>query len=101
MQPWRPYNEPVVILAVVAVSAIFLGNGPVAMAGYASPTVWLVFSAFLIGSAIIETGLGRRIAFFLVGGGGKSTSPSGMSQRSPIWHWRLRRPPCAVTRTNP
>jgi DASS family divalent anion:Na+ symporter len=73
----RPYTEPVVILAVIAVSALSLGNGAVVMAGYASPVVWLVFSAFLIGSAIIETGLGRRIAYFLVGAVGKSTLELG------------------------
>lgn len=69
----RPFSEPVVLVAVIAVSAVLFRNTGVVLAGYASPTVWLVFTAFLISAAIIETGLGRRIAFLLVRRFGKST----------------------------
>jgi DASS family divalent anion:Na+ symporter len=37
-----------------------------ALAGYADPLVWMVFSAFCIARGMIKTGLGRRIAFVFI-----------------------------------
>lgn len=37
----------------------------VALASFASPTVWIIVCAFLIAKSIRTTGLGRRIAYFL------------------------------------
>ncbi|MBU61676.1 MAG: anion permease, partial [Opitutae bacterium] len=34
----------------------------VALSGYGDTTTWLVVSAFLLGSAMVRSGLGRRIA---------------------------------------
>lgn len=69
----RPFSEAVVLLAVIATSSVLLKNTAVVLSGYANPTVWLVFTAFLISAAIIETGLGRRIAYLLIGRFGRST----------------------------
>ncbi len=63
----RPAPEPVVLLVAIAASSIFFKNTAVVLSGFASPTTWLVFSAFLLGQAFIETGLGKRIAFLLIG----------------------------------
>jgi DASS family divalent anion:Na+ symporter len=63
----RPVPEAVVLLVAIAVSSIFFKNTGVVLAGFASPTTWLVFSAFMLGQAFIETGLGKRIAFLLIG----------------------------------
>lgn len=69
----RPLPEPAIILMVIAASGIAFRNLGTLLAGYASSTAWLVFVAFLIGTAIVETGLGRRIAYLLIGKMGKST----------------------------
>ncbi len=69
----RPFPEPVVIFAVIAVSSLLFKNMSVLLSGFASSVVWLVFSAFMIGTAIVETKLGRRIAYLLIGKLGRST----------------------------
>ena len=69
----RPLPEPVVMLTVIAISSLWLNNIGIALAGYASTTTWLVFTAFMVGQAFSETGLGKRIAFVLIGKMGKST----------------------------
>jgi DASS family divalent anion:Na+ symporter len=56
-----------VLLVAIAASSIFFKNTTVVLSGFASPTTWLVFSAFMLGQAFIETGLGKRIAFLLIG----------------------------------
>ena len=48
-----------------------------ALSGYGKSVVWLVFSAFLISGAVLQTGLGRRIALFLIHALGKS--PRGLA----------------------
>ena len=42
------------------------------LAGYANSTVWLIVIAFLLAGAVINTGLGMRIAYWLVAKLGKS-----------------------------
>ena len=69
----RPAPEPVVLLVAISVSGIWLKNTGAALAGFANPTAWLVFSAFMVGQAFIDTGLGRRIAFLLIGKLGRTT----------------------------
>lgn len=69
----RPFPEPVVLLTVISISCIYLGNIGVALAGYATTTCWLVFTAFMVGQAFAETGLGKRIAYFLIGKLGRTT----------------------------
>lgn len=70
---FRPYPDPVILLAVIAVSSLWLNNIGVALAGYASTTTWLVFTAFMVGQAFSDTGLGKRIAYILIGKMGRTT----------------------------
>ena len=63
----RPYDEAVILLAVIAASGLIFGNMGALLSGYASTTAWLVFSAFMIGTAFTSTGLGKRIAYYLIG----------------------------------
>src|SRR5215210_7641666 len=44
-----------------------------ALSGFANPTVWLVFTAFMFGLGYEKTGLGRHIALMLVRSLGRST----------------------------
>lgn len=69
---FRPLPEPVMILGVIGVSGFFV-NLKILLSGYASTTVWLVFSAFMISQAFIQTGLGKRIAYILIGKFGKTS----------------------------
>ena len=49
------------------------------LSGFANPTVWLVFSAFLFARAVTVTRLGQRIAFLFIRRFGKSTLSLGYS----------------------
>ena len=44
-----------------------------ALSGFSNSTVWLIFAAFMIGLGYAKSGLGHRIAIFLVKRLGKST----------------------------
>lgn len=44
-----------------------------ALKGYADPVVWIVLSAFFLSIAVINTGLGRRIALLFIRAIGRST----------------------------
>ncbi|KAJ2776958.1 hypothetical protein H4R18_005397 [Coemansia javaensis] len=48
------------------------GSFDVAVSGFSSKVVWLVFCAFNIGRAMDKTGLGRRVSLALVGAMGQS-----------------------------
>ncbi len=63
----RPYDEAVILLSIIAASGLIFGKMGALLSGYASTTAWLVFSAFMIGTAFTTTGLGRRIAYHLIG----------------------------------
>jgi len=69
----KPLPEPVVLLAAISVSSLLLDNINVILSGYASSVTWLVVAAFLVGTAFVETGLGRRIAYMLIDKFGKSS----------------------------
>lgn len=43
------------------------------LGGFSNPVVWLIFVAFMIGLGYQKSGLGKRIALYLVGKIGKST----------------------------
>jgi len=60
-----------VLLGMTA--TVLLGVQPItkALAGYADPIVWLVLAAFFMSRGMIDTGLGRRIAFLLIRAIGK------------------------------
>lgn len=68
----RPAEEAVVMLTVIAAGSFFVPISGL-LSGYANGTVWLVFSAFLITQAFADTGLGKRIAYLMVGRFGKSS----------------------------
>ncbi len=63
----RPMNMAAMFLCIFAISGLAFGNTEVVLSGFASSTAWLVFSAFMIGIAFTKTGLGRRLAYWLVG----------------------------------
>jgi len=69
----KPWSAPVVLLVTIAASSIFLNNAKAVLVGYASTTLWLVFSAFALSVAFVKTGLGERIAFNMIGALGKTT----------------------------
>jgi len=69
----RPFPEAVVLLVAIGVSGICFKNTSAVLSGYASASAWLVFTAFMIGQAFVETGLGARIAYLLIGKFGRTT----------------------------
>lgn len=69
----RPLPEPAVILIVLGLSSVVLQNTNSLLLGYANSVTWLVFSAFMVSAAFIKTGLGRRIAYLLIGRFGSSS----------------------------
>ena len=76
----KPFPEPVVLLIAVAASMVVVGNlsggefkTTAVLSGYSSGTTWLVFSAFTLSAAFVTTGLGKRIAYLLIGKIGSTT----------------------------
>ena len=76
----KPFPEPVVLLIAVAASMVVVGNlsdgafkTTAVLNGYSSGTTWLVFSAFTLSAAFVTTGLGKRIAYLLIGKIGNTT----------------------------
>lgn len=69
----KPYSEPVILLGALGASALLLNNTKDVLGGYASTTTWLVFAAFALSAAFVSTGLGRRIAYLLIGKMGSTT----------------------------
>ncbi|VEJ09084.1 DASS family sodium-coupled anion symporter [Actinobacillus delphinicola] len=85
---FKPFPTPVVLLTAVAVSAIVIGNTAEqimpdgtkvllkqtdVLSGYKSGTTWLVFAAFMLSTAFVITGLGRRIAYKMIGAFGSTS----------------------------
>jgi len=56
----------IVLLGVIATAASGVLTPSQALAGYADPTVWMVFCAFQIAGGMIKTGLGRRVALTFI-----------------------------------
>ena len=69
----KPFPEPVILLGAVAATALIFNDPKGALAGYASTTTWLVFAAFTLSAAFVNTGLGKRIAYLLIGKLGHTT----------------------------
>ena len=89
----KPFALPVILLAGVAISSIIIGITPGeqwfdaknnkmleialeeedVLGGYKSGTTWLVFAAFAMSTAFVATGLGKRIAYLLIGKFGSTT----------------------------
>ncbi|MBL0942061.1 MAG: anion permease [Alphaproteobacteria bacterium] len=73
---------PMGSIAVIALSACTLTHTLTleeALNSFSSKIVWLVLAAFFIARGFIKTGLGSRIAYYFVGGMGKSTLGLGYS----------------------
>ena len=70
----QPLPQGAIVLAALSAAAVSgtLPFGDV-LSGYGDGTVWLIVSAFILARGFIQTGLGRRIAFLLVGAFGRST----------------------------
>ncbi|XVK32126.1 anion permease [Pectinatus haikarae] len=60
-------------------TAVLLGVMTVksAISGYGNSTIWLIICAFLLARAFIKSGLGKRIAFFIIKTIGKSSLTLG------------------------
>ena len=69
----RPLPEPVVLIISMAALSIFFKGIHVALGAFAEATPWMIFTAFIIGQCFVETGLGARIAYFLIEKFGKNT----------------------------
>lgn len=82
------YQAPVLLLSAIAIAAVMIGNTPAetladgteialkqgaVLDGYKSGTTWLIFAAFAMSAAFVGTGLGKRIAYKMIGSFGKST----------------------------
>ena len=68
----QPASISVTMLCVVGFGSLVLPLKDL-LSGYSNGTMWLVFSAFLITQAFVDTGLGKRIAYILIGKIGKSS----------------------------
>jgi divalent anion:Na+ symporter, DASS family len=73
---------PMGVSVVVAMTTLVLTNtlpGAKALSGFANPTVWLIFTAFLFARAITATGFGLRIAYLFIRRFGHSALTLGYS----------------------
>ena len=73
----RPVPEPVVLIAAMGAVSVLFGQTKVALGAFGETTPWLVLTAFIIGQCYVETGLGSRIAYFLIDKYGKSPLSRG------------------------
>ncbi|MDR3564093.1 MAG: DASS family sodium-coupled anion symporter [Negativicutes bacterium] len=69
----KPVPEPVVLLTALAVTALCFKQIATALSGFAETVPWLVFAAFIIGQCFVETGLGSRISYLLIGKLGRTS----------------------------
>ena len=60
----------IAITLAVVTQTIKIGE---ALSGFADTTIWLIVCAFLFAKGVIQSGLGKRIAFILIGAFGTST----------------------------
>lgn len=57
----RPFTDAVIMLIILGFASLVLDPAPL-FAGFGSPMVWFIISAFIICKAFVITGLGKRIA---------------------------------------
>jgi DASS family divalent anion:Na+ symporter len=76
----RPLAPGAVALLAITASSLFgLVSIQDALAGFANPTVWLIVAAFLFARGIMQTRLGERIAYQIIGRFGGSPLRLGYS----------------------
>jgi DASS family divalent anion:Na+ symporter len=71
---------PLGAISMVSLSLIgFLGMANIGelLAGFSSPTIWLIVSAFLLSRGFSKTGLGRRVSYLLIKKFGNKTMKLG------------------------
>jgi len=56
----------ITILAITVAAVTKTVTAGVALSAFANPVIWLIVAAFLFARAVIHTGFGRRIAFWLI-----------------------------------
>lgn len=69
----RPLPEPAIMLIAVTIASLWLNKMNDVLGGYSNGTAWLVFTAFSLSTAFSSTGLGKRVAYILIGKIGRST----------------------------
>ena len=70
----QPLTGSAVVLLGVVATVLFGALKPVqALKGYSDPVVWLVLAAFFLSTAMIKTGLGRRVALLFIRAIGQKT----------------------------
>ncbi|MEO7659539.1 MAG: DASS family sodium-coupled anion symporter [Pyrinomonadaceae bacterium] len=70
----QPLTGSAMVLLGVVATVVFGAMTPkAALTGYSDPVVWLVLAAFFLSSAMIKTGLGRRIALLFIKAIGRKT----------------------------
>lgn len=63
----RPVPMGVIAILSITVTALTKTVTPqFALSAFANPVIWLIVSAFIFSRAVVQTGLGRRIAFWIV-----------------------------------
>ena len=67
----RPISEGALLLVGIAVTGLFFGI-TTPLAGYGNSSTWLVFGAFMVGTAFSVSGLGKRMAYILLKAFGNS-----------------------------
>lgn len=69
----KPFPVPITVLLGVATSSVLLNNTKDVLVGYSNTALWLIFAAFALSVAFGKTGLGHRIAYYLVRAFGSTT----------------------------
>lgn len=76
----RPIPMGASILTVMTALVLTNTLPPIAvLSGFADPTVWLIFTAFLFSRAVTDTRLGVRVAYFFISKFGRSPLSLGYS----------------------
>jgi divalent anion:Na+ symporter, DASS family len=76
----RPLPMTVSVLVAMTLLALTGTLSPAeALSGFAMPTVWLIFSAFIFAYAVTQTQLGLRIAYFFISRFGHTSLSLGYS----------------------
>ena len=71
---------PMGAIAILSIAFVLITNTlpfEQAFSGFANPTVWLIVCAFFISRGFIKTGLGERVAYYLMGKMGKTSLGMG------------------------
>ncbi len=68
-----------VLVAMTALAITRTLPGSKVLSGFANPTVWLIFTAFLFARAVIATGFGMRVAYLFIRRFGKNALTLGYS----------------------